>query len=394
MPTHLARVKSQLTLQSRRKVLSQLEGEFVSLHTGPGTDFHDLREYVRGDDVKDLDWKASARTGDLLVKRFSAVRKHTVLLVVSTGRSMAAPHTLDVPSATWRSRWPGSSGWLASRQADLVGMVYGDAGDQRVLPPRAGELHLERGLDAVHGATRPDSAAADAAALLRHVARTQRRRAILLLVCDDEEASPELDRGAAPGWWCSTTCSWSPWETWTPSAVPAARPAPPTSTRGWRLPAWVRDDARLTAELARDRAARRAGSTTSWPQLGVVHEHLDARRHPARRRTPPPARGTAMRAAGELQPPVGYDDRWLVLAAAAVLTVAAYYLLALVAHPAPARAEPYRPSARAPALPGRAGPDRGRRRRAGPRRHARRTSRSAGRSASSWRPRAACPPRR
>ncbi len=138
MSTHLARVKSQLTLQSRRKVLSQLEGEFVSLHTGPGTDFHDLREYVRGDDVKDLDWKATARTGDLLVKRFSAVRKHTVLLVVSTGRSMAARHSIDVAKRDIAVELAGLVGWLASRQADLVGVVYGDAGDQRSLPPKGG----------------------------------------------------------------------------------------------------------------------------------------------------------------------------------------------------------------------------------------------------------------
>ena len=170
MPAHLSRVKSQLTLQSRRKVLSQLDGEFTSLHTGPGTDFHDLREYVRGDDVKDLDWKASARTGDLLVKRFSAVRKHTVLLVVSTGRSMAALHSLDRTKGDVAIEVAGLVGWLAGRQADLVGAVYGDAHLQQALPPRLGELHLERALDAVHGATRPDGPAADTAALLRHVA--------------------------------------------------------------------------------------------------------------------------------------------------------------------------------------------------------------------------------
>ena len=90
MPGHVPRVKARLALHSNRKVRGLLDGEYASAQTGRGMEFNDLREYVRGDDVKDLDWKASARSGQLLIERYVAVRKHTVLLVVSTGRSMAA----------------------------------------------------------------------------------------------------------------------------------------------------------------------------------------------------------------------------------------------------------------------------------------------------------------
>ena len=49
-----------------------LDGEHGSIHKGRSMDFDDLREYVLGDDVKDLDWKATARSGRPLVKRFVA----------------------------------------------------------------------------------------------------------------------------------------------------------------------------------------------------------------------------------------------------------------------------------------------------------------------------------
>ena len=51
------------------------EGEYASVYSGRSMELNDLREYVRGDDVRDLEWKASARSGQLLVKRFIATRK-------------------------------------------------------------------------------------------------------------------------------------------------------------------------------------------------------------------------------------------------------------------------------------------------------------------------------
>src|SRR3546814_4874211 len=86
-----------MTIHAHRKVRGLLEGEYASLQTGRSMDFNDLREYVRGDDVKDIDWKASARSRALLVKRYAAARKHNIMLVASTGRSMAAMNDLNVP---------------------------------------------------------------------------------------------------------------------------------------------------------------------------------------------------------------------------------------------------------------------------------------------------------
>ncbi len=105
--SHLARVKARLSIHAHRKVRGLLEGEYAAIQVGRGIDFNDLREYVRGDDVKDIDWKASARTRMLLVRRYVAERKHTVVLAVSTGRSMAAMNdSQQCRSATWRSSSP------------------------------------------------------------------------------------------------------------------------------------------------------------------------------------------------------------------------------------------------------------------------------------------------
>jgi uncharacterized protein (DUF58 family) len=274
MTGHVTRIKARLALHAHRKVRGVLEGEYAAVQTGRGMEFNDLREYVRGDDVKDLDWKASARTGEMLVKRYVAVRKHTVLLVVSTGRSMAAAYSLDGSKRDLAVDVAGMVGWLAVRQGDLVGVVYGDEAGQHGLPARTGELHLERCLDAVHTAIRPEAGASDLTTLLRYVARTIRRRTILLVVCDEEDATPELAavlrRLVVQHEVLLVTVG-----DIDPVAVPADAPGSVDLDAQRALPSWLRGDPWLVEELSTSRADARQRFHRTVASLGVAHEHME-----------------------------------------------------------------------------------------------------------------------
>ena len=68
----LTKVKTRMAVHAHRKVRGLLDGAYASVQLGRSMDFFDLREYVPGDEVKDIDWKSSARRGELLVKRFVA----------------------------------------------------------------------------------------------------------------------------------------------------------------------------------------------------------------------------------------------------------------------------------------------------------------------------------
>ena len=194
MTAHLVRVRTRLALHAHRRVRGLLEGEYASVQTGRSMDFNDLRAYVRGDDVKDLDWKATARTGELLVRRYAGVRKHTVLLLISTGRSMAAMNDLDVPKRRLAATVAGMVGHLAVRHGDRVGLVRGDASGCHGLPVASGELHLERCLAAAYDATLPHGPRGDLRGLLEHTSRSVRRRTIALLVCDERALGGEEER--------------------------------------------------------------------------------------------------------------------------------------------------------------------------------------------------------
>ena len=66
-------------------------GVKIERYTGDGTEFDSLRELVEGDDVRSIDWKASARHTKLLLRQTRAERNHQIYLAIDTGRLMAEP---------------------------------------------------------------------------------------------------------------------------------------------------------------------------------------------------------------------------------------------------------------------------------------------------------------
>lgn len=271
MTTHLPRIKARMSIHSHRKVRGLLQGEYASTSVGRSMDLNDLREYVRGDDVRDIDWKASARGGHMLVKRFVATRKHTILVVVSTGRSMAAVNDRLLPKRDLAVYVAGVVGWLAVRHGDLVGVAYGDAETCRVRPASGGELRLEHALGAIHDAITPGSAESDLAGLLDHVARVvRRRRTIMVVVCDehtiDARLTDALDRARVQHEVLLVTLDEADPTRHAEALVDVAD--------GAALPDWMAGDARLEREYADRVAADARGFQAGLARLGIPHERV------------------------------------------------------------------------------------------------------------------------
>ncbi|AYF97166.1 DUF58 domain-containing protein [Protaetiibacter intestinalis] len=88
---------SRRHLPSRIARLRELDGRTALLVRGQGTEFDSLREYVRGDDVRSIDWRATARRRDpagggakLVVRTWRPERDRRIVLVVDSGRTAAA----------------------------------------------------------------------------------------------------------------------------------------------------------------------------------------------------------------------------------------------------------------------------------------------------------------
>jgi uncharacterized protein (DUF58 family) len=81
---------SRRHLPARLERLRALDGRAAVMLRGQGTEFDSLREYVIGDDVRSIDWRASARSQDVTVRTWRPERDRHVLIVLDTGRTSAA----------------------------------------------------------------------------------------------------------------------------------------------------------------------------------------------------------------------------------------------------------------------------------------------------------------
>jgi uncharacterized protein (DUF58 family) len=81
---------SRKHLPSRLARLRELDGNTSIQVRGQGTEFDSLREYVRGDDVRSIDWRATARAGTTMLRTWRPERDRHVVVIIDTGRTAAA----------------------------------------------------------------------------------------------------------------------------------------------------------------------------------------------------------------------------------------------------------------------------------------------------------------
>ena len=116
------------TCPSRLARLRDLDGRAAVRVRGQGTEFDSLREYVRGDDVRSIDWRASARNRNVVVRTWQPERDRRVVLVLDTSRTSAG-RVEDVPRLDSAMDAALLLAALAARAGDRIDFV---AGDRRV----------------------------------------------------------------------------------------------------------------------------------------------------------------------------------------------------------------------------------------------------------------------
>ena len=82
--------RSRHHLHSRLARLREMDGRSAVMVRGEGTEFDSLREYVVGDDVRSIDWRSTARRGEVLVRTWRPERDRRVLIIIDSGRLSAA----------------------------------------------------------------------------------------------------------------------------------------------------------------------------------------------------------------------------------------------------------------------------------------------------------------
>lgn len=185
MGKHLTSARTHFGTDTR----GMLEGgRYALLHTR-SLEFDDLRPYVPGDDVRDIDWKASARSGHVLIKRFVSEKHHKLLLVADAGRNMSALTPSGELKRDVAVNVLGAFGLITLGRSDQIGMVFGDTRGCVNIRQRRGETHIESLLHRYYGHACTESGRSDIVCQLDYVA-THYRHPMLVVVVSDE---PEID---------------------------------------------------------------------------------------------------------------------------------------------------------------------------------------------------------
>lgn len=178
-----ANIKRFQTVKTRRATTRVLDGSYKSVFKGKSLNFDELREYVQGDDIKDIDWKASSRSQKMLVRQYIAERKHNIMLVMDTNRRMLAhsdgleeKRELAIMSA-------GTMAYFVNRNGDYVSATYAAGDSIKHFPFKTGLGNIELILDNYHNDVTKESHT-NINAPLEYIIRNFKRKMIILVVTD------------------------------------------------------------------------------------------------------------------------------------------------------------------------------------------------------------------
>ncbi len=189
---YISRIKDGLkrykTISTKKTTSRVLDGSYNSIYKGRSMNFDELREYVPGDDVKDIDWKATSRSQKVLIRQYIAEKKHNIMLVMDTNRRMLADTSEGEEKREVALIGGGSLAYMVTSNGDYVSAIYSDGEKMCRFPFRMGFLNLETILSGYNKAVSlKNNSNIDQS--LEYIIRNIRRRMIVVIVTDMEGIS-------------------------------------------------------------------------------------------------------------------------------------------------------------------------------------------------------------
>ncbi len=192
--SRLAAVRAHLELPLVRRASGALEGRHRSILSGHGQDFDEMSLYHPGDDIADIDWRASARSGQPVIKRFERTSNISTVLVVDTARTMSAAG-YEGSKAELAQFACDVIGFLASGRGDTLGLVAGDTDRVVQMPARSGNDHIETLLRRVVTLMTAEAGHSDLPRVLDRAGLVMNeRRSLVVLVTDETRPRGDASR--------------------------------------------------------------------------------------------------------------------------------------------------------------------------------------------------------
>jgi uncharacterized protein (DUF58 family) len=172
----------RIEIRSRKSVNQLFAGEYRSIFKGQGLEFHEVREYVPGDDIRLIDWNVSARLGDPYIKKFIEERQQSIILCVDVSASQ------DFGSQKLNKNETAAEiaavlAFSAIKNNDLVGLLMFSDRIEKYIPPKRGRRHVLQVIREILSFQR-EGKKTDMAQALRYLSRVNKKKAVLFVISD------------------------------------------------------------------------------------------------------------------------------------------------------------------------------------------------------------------
>jgi len=185
----LTKVRVKMSIQAKKRATNTLDGNYKSIYKGRSMDFEDLREYVVGDDIKDIDWKATARSGQTLIRRYVAEKKHNIMIVTDIGERMLAITPDNEIKGDLAVYSAGVLAYLATKHGDFISLMTGNNQDMKKYHFKQGINHAERLLHDYNKLLKEDKMDGNIGEILEFICRKVKRRMIIFVITDSSGVS-------------------------------------------------------------------------------------------------------------------------------------------------------------------------------------------------------------
>ncbi len=183
----------RVEIKTNRLVNDTMVGAYLSHFKGRGMDFEELREYIPGDDVRDIDWNVTYRMGRPFVKRFREERELGTILAVDVSASSLFGSGRR-SKREFATEAAATLAFSAARNSDKVGLLLFTDQPELFVPPRKGRRHILRVIRELL-AFSPQHKGTNIAGALTFLNHVLHRRSIIFLLTDFLHS---LGRGGPP----------------------------------------------------------------------------------------------------------------------------------------------------------------------------------------------------
>jgi uncharacterized protein (DUF58 family) len=141
IPKEIIKKIKKIEIYTNRVVTEQLAGQYHSIFKGKGLNFRDVRKYMPGDDIRDIDWKVTARMQEPYIREYTEERELTVNIIVDISSS-GIFGTINSSKFERMAEIASMFAFSAIKNNDKVGLILFSDKIEKYIPPKKGKKHV------------------------------------------------------------------------------------------------------------------------------------------------------------------------------------------------------------------------------------------------------------